>query len=624
MSTSARCPLCAAATESSLIRLQNFPSLQNRLYESAQAALAAPKAAADYVYCASCVYAFDPHFATRLPPEWEHYDNAQLASASYRDHIEDVAVMITERASLDGRSLILEPACGSGYLLSRLAAQTGARVVGYDPQYRGAFGLQAVVRKELFVAPLVDALANLIILRHAIEAVSDVDALLAALVASLSPSGIVYLELTNLDTILRRGDATLISREYGRYYSLRALDRCLARHGLLISEARPCFGGDYLAVFAHRAPVPQRLDAALDRADAAVARHKKVVLWGSGGRAISALLQRGWDTTRVAYCADVDAGKQGKYIPITGQRILSPQEVRDFAPELVMVSNPRYLEEIRRELPAGTPMMTLDGTLHDATTQNVTALPSDDAAQFAEEVASRIAANAHDVALREASQRWMQESDRARYEYNFRWLGLPIIQYPEDVVALQELLFSVRPEVVVETGIARGGGSIFYASMLALLDGNRRVISIDIDLRAHNRARIEAHPLASRITLLSGSSIDAGVVAQVHAQCRGRRPVMVCLDSNHTHDHVLAELRAYALLVCAGSYLVVFDTSIEALEPTPRSGRPWSRGNSPATAIAAFLREDDRFVVDHALTDKLMITSNPGGYLRCVRDPEGL
>lgn len=623
MSASNRCPLCSAVTDSFLIRLRNFPALQNRLYESATAALAAPSYAADYVYCASCVYAFDPNFAARPLPDWQHYDNDQLASASYRQHLEDVVYNLSKNVNLlDGRRLILEPACGNGYLLSRLAARTGARVVGYDPQYRGGFGLQACIRRELFVTPL-DEPADLIILRHAIEAVTDVEALLSAVVASLSSSGVVYLELTSLDSILRRGDATLISHEYGRYYSLRALDRCLARHGLLISEARPCFGDDYLALFARRAAEPKQLGASLDRVDAELARHSKVVLWGSAGRAISALVQRGWDTSRVAFCADIDPTKQGKYIPITGQRILSPEEVRSFAPDLVVISNPRYLEEIRRELPAATPIMTLDGTLHDAKPSIASAVPGDDSAQFEREVAARITANASDVALTEASQRWMQESDRARYEYNFRWLGVPIIQYPEDVLAMQELLFSVRPEVVVETGVARGGGTIFYASMLALLGGNRRVIGIDIDIRAHNRARIVAHPLASAITLIAGSSIDAQVVAEVNALCRGRRPVMVCLDANHTHEHVLAELRAYAPLVGKGSYIVVFDTSIEALEPSPRADRPWSRGNSPATAIAAFLRQDDRFVVDHAMTSKLMITSNPGGYLRCVRDPEG-
>lgn len=621
MSQSARCPLCSAAADSFLIRLQNFPALQNRLYDSAAAALEAPRYAADYVYCASCVYAFDPNFAARPQPDWQHYDNAQLASASYRDHIEDVTRMLVERVALDGRSLILEPACGSGYLLSRLAACTGARVVGYDPQYRGAFDLHDVVRKVLFVKPL-DEPADLIILRHAIESVADVDGLLSAMIASLSPTGIVYLELTSLDSILRRGDASLISREYGRYYSLRALDRCLMRHGLLISEARPCFGDDYLAVFARRAPEPRRLEESLDRVDAELTRRGKVVLWGSGGRAISALVQRGWDTTRVAFCADVDPAKQGKYVPITGQRILSPEEVRRFAPDLVVVSNPRYLDEIRCELPSGTPIMTLDGALHEAKPK-VLAVSGDDCAQFEIETAARISANANDAALIEAGQRWMKESDRARYEYNFRWLGMPIIQYPEDVVGVQELLFSIRPEVIVETGVARGGGTIFYASMLALLGGNRRVIGVDIDIRAHNRARIEAHPLASYITLISGSSIDAQVVSQVNALCRGRRPVMVCLDANHAHEHVLAELRAYAQLVGKGSYIIVFDTSIEDLEPSPRAGRPWSRGNSPATAIAAFLREDDRFVVDHAMTSKLMITSNPGGYLRCVRDPEG-
>jgi cephalosporin hydroxylase len=615
------CPLCSGPTDTSLIRLQDFPAIQNRLYESAVTALAAPRYAADYRYCARCVHAFDPNFAAREEPEWEHYDNDQLASSSYRAHIEEVVATLAKSVALDERSMVLEPACGSGYLLAQLAARTGARILGYDPQYKGTFGLQAAVRKELFRAPSAEP-ADLIILRHAIEAVTDVDELLAAVVGSLSSSGVLYLEITDLDALVRRGDSTLFSCEYGRYYSLRALDRCLGRHGLLISEARSCFGGDYLAVFARRMPEAQPLGATLDRVEAELARRGKVVLWGSAGRGISALLQRGWDTTRVAFCADVDPGKQGKYIPITGQRILSPQEVRSFAPDLVLVSNSRYLQEIRSELPPGTPIMTLDGRLHDSGPVRTSILATDDAAQFEREVAARVAANAQDVPLIEASQRWLHEADRAGYEYNFRWLGMPIIQYPGDIVAMQELVWSVRPEVIVETGVARGGGTVFYASMLALLGGERQVIGVDIDLRPHNRARLSAHPMAPRITLVSGSSIDAQVVAEVYARCRGRHPVMVCLDANHSHEHVLAELRAYAPLVGKDSYLIVFDTSIESLEPSPRSSRPWSRGNSPATAVAAFLGENDRFVVDHAMTSKLMISSNPGGYLRCVRDEE--
>ena len=621
------CPLCGADRLISLIDLRDFPAVQNRLYPSREAALVAPRCSARYLYCDRCIYAFDLAFAARPEPDWSRYDNDQSASPHYRDYIEAVVASLIDWAGLGERSVVVEPACGNGYLLSRIAARTRAHVWGCDPQYRGTFGLQDVIRPEPFHAPCAQR-ADLLIVRHALESVTSANAFMQNVVGSLLPSGSIYLELTDLDSVLRRGQGELWSHEYGRYFSLRALDRWLADFGLVIREARRCFGGDYLAVFAQPAPRPQSLHAGLDRVEAALARHPNVVFWGAGGRTISALTQRGWTDGQVAAVVDVDAAKQGKFIPVTGQVIVSPQQARTLNPDLVVISNAQYLDEVRAQLGPGTRLLTLDGmeqASDSSDSQPVDRRSSipDDTDQFTREVRARIADYAHDHALQEAGQAWLREADRARYEYNFRWLGLPIIQYPEDIVGLQELIWRLRPDVIVETGVARGGATIFYASLLTLLGGDRRVVGVDIDIRAHNRARIAAHPLAARITLVSGSSTDPAVVDQVFAICRGRDRVLVCLDSNHSHDHVLAELRAYAPLVAEGSYLIVFDTSIEQLEPTARAGRPWQRGNSPATAIAAFLQETDRFVVDESMTHQLVISSNPGGYLRCVRSPDG-
>jgi cephalosporin hydroxylase len=249
--------------------------------------------------------------------------------------------------------------------------------------------------------------------------------------------------------------------------------------------------------------------------------------------------------------------------------------------------------------------------------------PSDPVARFEREVAERIAANGQNTALSAASAAWVELADAAGYEYNFSWMGRPIIQYPQDIVAMQELMWRTRPDLVIETGIAHGGSTVFYASMLALLGGPRRVVSVDIDIRAHNRAAIEAHPmfLADRITLIQGSSIDPAIVAQVTALAAGKPGILLCLDSNHTHDHVLAELRAYAPLVRKGHYIVVFDTSIETIEAGGYPDRPWGKGNNPKTAVAAFLRESRRFVVDRRIADKLLVTSAPDGFLLCVEDP---
>lgn len=217
------------------------------------------------------------------------------------------------------------------------------------------------------------------------------------------------------------------------------------------------------------------------------------------------------------------------------------------------------------------------------------------------------------------SRRWLAASVRRRYSYGFTWLGRPVIQYPQDLLALQELLFRIRPRLVIETGIAHGGSLIFHASLLELLGDDGRVLGIDIDIRAHNRSALDAHPLRPRIDLLEGSSIDAGIAEQVHARAAGRSPVLVVLDSMHTEAHVLAELRLYSPLVAVGSYVVVLDTIIEDLPDDLYPDRPWSRGNNPKTAVHAFLGENKRFEIDHEIEARLGITTAPDGFLRCVR-----
>jgi cephalosporin hydroxylase len=240
-------------------------------------------------------------------------------------------------------------------------------------------------------------------------------------------------------------------------------------------------------------------------------------------------------------------------------------------------------------------------------------------AKFLEEVSTNIERLKGASALQQRSREWLKEAGAYRYSYNFTWLGRPIIQVAQDVMAMQELIWRIRPELIVETGVAHGGSLIFYASMLELLGGSGRVLGVDIDIRAHNREAIEQHPMSKRIDLLQGSSIDPALVSAVRDRAQGKGPVLVVLDSNHTHEHVLGELRAYQSLVEAGSYVVVFDTAIEDLPADAFQDRPWGPGNSPRTAVRAFLEESDRFVVDEDIDAKLLISVAPGGYLRCVK-----
>lgn len=249
-------------------------------------------------------------------------------------------------------------------------------------------------------------------------------------------------------------------------------------------------------------------------------------------------------------------------------------------------------------------------------------------------VTENVEALAKDLELTRLTSEWITRSALSRYSYNFEWLGRPIIQYPQDIVGLQELIWKIRPEVIVETGIAHGGSLILSASILALLDlceaidkgepldaraSSRRVIGVDIDIRPHNRAAMEAHPLSRYITMIEGSSIESDTIEQVHDAAGRGGATLVCLDSNHTHEHVLAELSAYAPLVTPKSYCVVFDTVIEDMDSGMFPDRPWGRGDNPKTAVWAFLKEHSEFEIDHDLQNKLQITVAPDGYLRRVR-----
>lgn len=244
----------------------------------------------------------------------------------------------------------------------------------------------------------------------------------------------------------------------------------------------------------------------------------------------------------------------------------------------------------------------------------------DPIAQFAEERKRNTQNMADDADFVTLSSNWLNASIKHRYSYNFNWLGRPIIQYPQDLVALQEIIWETKPDLIVETGIAHGGSLIFHASMLALLGGDGRVVGIDIDIRKHNRKELEAHPLYPRITLLEGSSVDEDIVRKVYEQATGRSSVMVVLDSLHTHDHVLKELLLYSPLVRKGQYLVVLDTVVEKMPSECCSDRPWGVGNNPYTAAKEFLRINDRFVIDSEMNNKLLLSVAPDGYLKCLKD----
>lgn len=237
---------------------------------------------------------------------------------------------------------------------------------------------------------------------------------------------------------------------------------------------------------------------------------------------------------------------------------------------------------------------------------------------YIEEKKARVAGFASDEEFRALSNAWRAKALERKYMNNFSWLGRPLIQLPMDAVAVQEIIWSVKPDLVIETGVAHGGSLMLSASILQMI-GHGEVLGVDIEVRPHNRRAIESHPLSHRVSLIEGSSIDPAIVAQVRARAAGKAKVLVCLDSNHTHEHVLAELNAYADLVSVSSYCIVFDTFVEDMPGDyVWADRPWGKGNNPKTAVWEWLKSHPEFEIDHSMDDKLLITSAPDGFLRRI------
>jgi cephalosporin hydroxylase len=241
--------------------------------------------------------------------------------------------------------------------------------------------------------------------------------------------------------------------------------------------------------------------------------------------------------------------------------------------------------------------------------------------QFKEERKQDMQQMHQDQELKNKSIDWMLHADKYKYIYNFNWMGRPIIKFPQDIIALQEVIWQVKPDLIIETGIAHGGSIIFSASMLELLGNDGKVIAVDIDIRKHNRDEIEKHPMMKRITMLEGSSVSSEIVQQITDYAKRFKKVMVCLDSNHTHQHVLDELRLYAPLVSLDSYIILPDTLIEFFPKGYYShNRPWDVGDNPYTAMETFLKENNEFVKDEKITDKLLITEAfGGGFLKRIK-----
>lgn len=243
---------------------------------------------------------------------------------------------------------------------------------------------------------------------------------------------------------------------------------------------------------------------------------------------------------------------------------------------------------------------------------------SDPVKEFEKEKIELIHSNAKNNALKEAAHKFNVESNKAKYSYNFSWMGRPIIQYPQDMIAMQEIIWDVKPDLIIETGIAHGGSIIYYASLLELI-GNGEVLGIDIDIRLHNRRQIENHPMFKRIKMIQGSSVSEETVDEVKQYAAGKETILVCLDSNHTHEHVLKELELYSPFVSMNSYLIVFDTIVEDMPDNYLPGRIWKKSDNPKTALYEFLKKNDSFEIQKQINNKLLISVAPDGYLKRIK-----
>jgi cephalosporin hydroxylase len=238
--------------------------------------------------------------------------------------------------------------------------------------------------------------------------------------------------------------------------------------------------------------------------------------------------------------------------------------------------------------------------------------------EFEKENRKNIKLMNQDSELKKMTRSWFDLSFQYQYSYHFTWLGRPIIQFPQDMIALQEIIWKTKPDVIIETGIAHGGSLIFSASILELI-GKGKVIGIDIDIRKQNKIEIEKHSLFKRIEMIEGSSVDAKIIKKIFSMIEKKEKVLVLLDSNHTHEHVLKELNAYSSIVKKGSYIIVFDTMVEDMPENSFPNRPWDKQNNPKTAVKEFLKKNDRFKIDKNYEKKLLITSSPDGFLKCVK-----
>ncbi len=359
-----KCPLCQSDQTQFFLHLKNAPLLLNILFATEEEAKTTERVNIDFRYCPSCHFVFNPEFCEAKVHYSKNYNNNQLASQYYQKYIDKLTDQLIKDCHLNSNSRIIEIGCGNGYFLSQLRRKLKAKqIVGYDPAYNNQYDMSDVIHKTYYHKSENESF-DLIILRHALESLLDYSHVFSMMVSAMHNHSQLYLETLNLDYMLTHQDISLLSHEYARYYSTQALGKLLAPFNLQVQQICLLFNEQYLGLLAQkRQDIKGFFDVSEDL-HTIVAKYKKVLIWGISGRAISMLTHTFWNKDQIQFGVDIDKEKQGQYIPVTGQRIISPQEAIEFHPELVIVANANYLEEIRQYFECKTDFLTLDGQFY--------------------------------------------------------------------------------------------------------------------------------------------------------------------------------------------------------------------------------------------------------------------
>ncbi|HAN79147.1 MAG TPA: hypothetical protein DCQ31_15965 [Bacteroidales bacterium] len=609
------CPLCNSEQLNLVGNPVHLPVFQNKVYNTEREAKNANTGIFSLTLCEKCGFIFNRTFDQNLMNYNTDYHNEQEFSAVFDLHLNQVQSIISKHTNKNSK--LIEVGCGKGHFLSKLKKE-GFSITGFDPAYEGT---DNAIIKDYFSEKYSNIDAELIILRHTLEHIEFPLQFLQNIAKANNFKGKIYIEVPAFEWIANNRAVWDLFYEHCNYFTKNTLYNLFTKseHGFLFGEQYQYLVADLESIKTLIEPSAEirrfNLDftfSAINQEIKDLIRFTNTIIWGGSSKGVTFLNILGQLSQNIKTVIDINPKKSGKYIAVTGHKIILPENFDFTKTETVLVMNGNYLPEIN-ELIEKHNLKIISIDQHSSDCRNAISVHQ-------KELTERINNNVGNKSLQQSKNDFLKETIQAKYSYNFSWLGIPIIQYPQDIVAMQELIWEIKPDLIIETGIAHGGSLIFYASMLELLNKGE-IVGIDIDIRAHNRMIIEKHPMYKRITMIEGSSIAPETAEKVFEKAKNKQTIMVVLDSNHTHEHVLLELELYANLVTPQSYLVVFDTIVEDLADlgVEFPNRPWRKGNNPKTAVHEFLKNNSDFEIDYSIQNKLLITVAPDGYLKRVK-----